>query len=319
MRGGWGARPPSGGAGDARRREAGGLSGTWLCRSGTGRRAGGPTRAARTAWCSSIGPGSSTRARRCGGLLRRRRARSLSRSGWLRERVYGGGRGLSRPRPATSLTQHTQARHHHHAERRRDGHCPGRIRWGAAEPALLTDGRAARGPRTHEGPGLPTGPFVVERGGGGGNRTRVLRRISRASPSAVRYCLCSTPSISRTSRCDGPSRCEMSRERPRPALTVSHLADARIRADDEPGLTESPRYLGSEGELALTGVGACVVSNAWLTSSSLASSARFPWTPDRSRDQSPPVQLCSQGNGPVQPVVPGVLLPTSPPSGTMPA
>ena len=103
-------------------------------------------------------------------------------------------------------------------------------------------------------------------------------------------CLCSTPSISRTSRCDGPSRCLVSRARPRPARTVSHLADARIRADDEPGLTELPTLLsGSEGELALTGVGACVVSDAWLTSSSSASSARFPWSSDRSRDHSPPV------------------------------
>src|SRR3712207_6995013 len=54
---------------------------------------------------------------------------------------------------------------------------------------------------------------------------------------------------------------------PYTTLFRSHLADARIRADDEPGLTESPRYLGSEGELALTGVGACVFSDAWLTSS----------------------------------------------------
>src|SRR4051794_28082718 len=103
-------------------------------------------------------------------------------------------------------------------------------------------------------------------------------------------CLCSTPSISRTSRCDGPSRCLVSRARPRPARTVSHLADARHRADDEPGLTELPTLLsGSEGELALTGVGACVGCNAWLTSSSLPSSARFPWPNDRSRDHSPPV------------------------------
>jgi hypothetical protein len=30
----------------------------------------------------------------------------------------------------------------------------------------------------------------------------------------------------------------VSRARPRPARTVSHLADARIRAGDEPGLTD---------------------------------------------------------------------------------
>ena len=53
-------------------------------------------------------------------------------------------------------------------------------------------------------------------------------------------CLCSTPSIMQTSRRDGPSRCLVSHAYPRPVRVVSHLADARIRADDEPGLTESP-------------------------------------------------------------------------------
>ena len=51
-------------------------------------------------------------------------------------------------------------------------------------------------------------------------------------------CLCSAPPIMQTSRCDGPSRCAMSRARPRPARAVSHLADARNRVDDEPGLTD---------------------------------------------------------------------------------
>src|SRR4051794_11184765 len=74
-------------------------------------------------------------------------------------------------------------------------------------------------------------------------------------------CLCSAPPISRTSRCDGPSRCLVSRTHPRPVRAVSHLADARIRADDEPGLTELPTLLsGSEGELVLTGVGTCCVA-----------------------------------------------------------
>jgi hypothetical protein len=53
-------------------------------------------------------------------------------------------------------------------------------------------------------------------------------------------CLYSAPSIMQTSRCDRPSHCSVSRARPRPACAVSHLADARIRADDEPGLTDSP-------------------------------------------------------------------------------
>jgi hypothetical protein len=37
---------------------------------------------------------------------------------------------------------------------------------------------------------------------------------------------------------------------------VSHLADASIRAGDEPGLTETLRYLGSESELSAIGIGA---------------------------------------------------------------
>jgi hypothetical protein len=45
-------------------------------------------------------------------------------------------------------------------------------------------------------------------------------------------------SITHTSRGDGPSRCSMSRPSPRPTRTVSHLADARHRAGDEPGLTD---------------------------------------------------------------------------------
>ena len=182
---------------------------------------------------------------------------------------------------------------------------------------------------THVGPGLLTGPHVFDRGFTWGSPERGIRgdesspsgrtpgwRWRESNPRPTTHhqgfsersplCLCSTLPIARTRRDDRPSRCEVSRECPRPALTVSHLADARIRADDEPGLTESPRYLGSEGELALTGVGACVVSDAWLTSSSSASSARFPWSPDRSRDRSPPVQLCTHRNRPGQAVVPAV-------------
>src|SRR6266568_2910568 len=39
-------------------------------------------------------------------------------------------------------------------------------------------------------------------------------------------CRYSAPPVLHTSRCDGPSRCELSRPGPRPARTVSHLADA---------------------------------------------------------------------------------------------
>ena len=37
---------------------------------------------------------------------------------------------------------------------------------------------------------------------------------------------------------------------------MSHLADARIRAGDEPGLTDPFRCLGSENEVSAIGIGA---------------------------------------------------------------
>ena len=67
----------------------------------------------------------------------------------------------------------------------------------------------------------------------------------------------SAPPILHTSRCDGPSHCELSRPHPRPAGTVSHLADASDRGGDEPGLTDLLRLLlGSESEVSAIGIGA---------------------------------------------------------------
>ncbi len=51
----------------------------------------------------------------------------------------------------------------------------------------------------------------------------------------------------------------MFRAPPRPGSSVSHLADARIRAGDEPGLTDSFRYLGSENEVSAIRIGAYFV------------------------------------------------------------
>jgi hypothetical protein len=99
----------------------------------------------------------------------------------------------------------------------------------------------------------------------------------------------SAPPISRTSRCDGPSRCLLSLLHPRPAQEVSHLADARIRAGDEPGLTASSWLIRQRARTPADDCRQLFICNAWLTSSSLPSSARFPWPNDRSRDQSPPV------------------------------
>jgi hypothetical protein len=101
-------------------------------------------------------------------------------------------------------------------------------------------------------------------------------------------CPYSAPPVIHTSRCDGPSRCELSRPLPRPARTVSHLADARIRAGDEPGLTDPLRYLGSESEIGATVVGAYFVCVASFTRAATRTSARFPCLDVRSRDHSPP-------------------------------
>jgi hypothetical protein len=81
----------------------------------------------------------------------------------------------------------------------------------------------------------------------------------------------------------------LSRPHPRPAQTVSHLADARIRVGDGPGLTESLRYLGSESELSAIGIGAYSFCIAFLTRSAMRSSARFFSLNDRSRILSAPL------------------------------
>ena len=56
--------------------------------------------------------------------------------------------------------------------------------------------------------------------------------------------------------CSSDLRCELSHPLPRPARTVSHLADASDRAGDEPGLTDLLRLSGSESEIGATIVGA---------------------------------------------------------------
>ena len=69
-------------------------------------------------------------------------------------------------------------------------------------------------------------------------------------------CLCLDLPVLRTSRDDDPSRCWMSRPTPRPSRTVSLLADARGRAEGEPGLTDTLYCLGSESVVALMRIGA---------------------------------------------------------------
>lgn len=69
-------------------------------------------------------------------------------------------------------------------------------------------------------------------------------------------CLYLAPPVSRTSRCDEPSRSELSRSIPRPNLTVEPPSRCRIQGR-RPSLPDrvAPRS-GGEGELALTLVGA---------------------------------------------------------------
>ncbi len=101
-------------------------------------------------------------------------------------------------------------------------------------------------------------------------------------------CLYSAPPVIHTSRCDGPSRCELSRPPPRPGRTVSHLADASIRAGDEPGLTDPLCYLGSESEIGAICIGAYFLCVACLTRAATRTSARFSCIDVQSRNRSPP-------------------------------
>jgi hypothetical protein len=60
-----------------------------------------------------------------------------------------------------------------------------------------------------------------------------------------------TPSVTRTSRCDGPSHCLLPNQTPWPGLAVILLADAGTRAGGTLGPTDSHCYLGSKCEVAL--------------------------------------------------------------------
>jgi hypothetical protein len=55
-------------------------------------------------------------------------------------------------------------------------------------------------------------------------------------------CLYSDPPVTRTSRCDDPSRCVVSPSAPRPGERVSPLADAGLRVGNAPGPT-APQWI----------------------------------------------------------------------------
>ena len=171
--------------------------------------------------------------------------------------------------------------------------------------------RAASGQATTRGPATVAGPLVV----------RWRWRESNPRPPSLQQdfsgrsvrCLYSAPSVMHTSRCDGPSRCLFSHPPPRPRRTVSHLADARNRAGDEPGLTDLLRYLGSESEVSAIGIGAYFVYVAFLTRSATQSSARFSCIDDRSRNLSPPWVGQTVHNTRRPPVTPGRTRRSCPP------
>jgi hypothetical protein len=111
-------------------------------------------------------------------------------------------------------------------------------------------------------------------------------------------CLYSDPPITRTSRCDDPSRCSMSPSTPRPGGRVSPLADAghrigeRIRADS-PYLVR-PRGRDQTGQCAYQRH--LFFCDGWFSRSSSPSSARFTTIDIRSRNRSPPSRPVSRAS-----------------------
>jgi hypothetical protein len=137
--------------------------------------------------------------------------------------------------------------------------CGVRARGKAGEPTAKTDGLPTgvkRGPfQTPAGPcdGGHAKGLTSEAGvsgtsnnaqrdhlstlGGGGNRTRVLQCITRASPGAA-CCAFLSPGDHASKFADGLSRGQMFRLAPRPGQAVILLADARHRVGGVPGLTD---------------------------------------------------------------------------------
>ena len=73
--------------------------------------------------------------------------------------------------------------------------------------------------------------------GGGGNRTRVLQRFTRASPGAALLDPYSALTLAQALRDDEPSRCSFPHASPRPGRYVSPLDDAEYRDEGAPGST----------------------------------------------------------------------------------
>ena len=93
---------------------------------------------------------------------------------------------------------------------------------------------------------------------------------------------------------DRLSRCSMSRLVPRPGQAVIPLADARHRVEGIPGLTELYFALSGKSEFSARCVGTYWFAVTGFTRSQPQPSARFPWFNHRSRNRSPPIELCGK-------------------------
>ena len=124
--------------------------------------------------------------------------------------------------------------------------------------------------------------------GGGGNRTRVLRRLNRASPGAA-HCVSTRPHRSREQAgVTGPATVRCPPVPRWPGAGVSPLNDAGFRVGDIPGPTELGSSLRRRERARADWCRRLYGCDAWFSRSSSPSSARFPCLDVRSRDLSPP-------------------------------
>jgi len=193
----------------------------------------------------------------------------------IRVRAHPGGR--SAPRPVSP-------RHRvHPPSQRRPGRQPAR------EPRTLDETSTIRNPgqrRARLGAQHPDalrgaritsnsahGTRALSTLGGGGNRTRVLRRKTRASPGAS-CCAFLGPGGHTGKPPTGPAAVGFP-ARPRcRVVRWSSLADVSYRTGSAPGLTAPLPRSGSESERVI--IGAYSFCDGWFSRSSSPSSARFP-------------------------------------------
>src|SRR5690606_25528423 len=134
--------------------------------------------------------------------------------------------------------------------------------------------------------------------GGAGNRTRVLRRFARASPSAAR-CASTRPHRSRERvGVTGPVAVNLAYGPRDQVRQASLLADAGYRVEGAPGPTDPLPASGGESEVSALSVGTYFFPTT-INETTSASSARFPCLNVRSRNRVTPsygVRPSSQPN-----------------------